>query len=457
MNRNTLIGLLILCGVAAASAAGLLVGPRTSGAPVPLCRDCNLIVLTLDAVRADHLHCYGYERGTAPNICRAAKQNLIFENAISQSCWTKASMGTLFTSVYPHNHGAVSWQDALPLELDTLAEVLKRNGYYNIAYQANPHIKAEYNFDQGFDEYYFRMMMLGERMVDQALANLKEAGHQKFFLYLHFMDTHLPYDPPRRYYEQYDRGYEGPLDKLAFGDLKGIRSGQLKPSQADKDHIVDLYDAEIRYVDDQLRKLFDWLKEAGLWERTIILIHSDHGEEFWDHGGFEHGHTMYNELLHVPLILIHPQLAGRAIRFKPLVRLIDVFPTLMSLLGLEAPKVALGRDLSRFLLQKEPQLDLEAYSEAVLYGLQKKAFQNARSKLIRNEDDPESFELYDLKADPREKANLAQAADRSDQVKKLANRIHKMRAFGPPAESFAGRKGRVSEETKKELKALGYM
>ncbi|MBN1221941.1 MAG: sulfatase, partial [Candidatus Aminicenantes bacterium] len=273
--------------------------------------DCNVLLILIDALRPDHLPCYGYEKNTAPFISRLAEKGIVFENAISQSSWTKASVASLFTSLYPHNHTAKKWRDVLPLEVSTLAEELKAHGFVTYAVQTNTFIQARHNFDQGFDEYIESAYpeCTADRVADLSIEFFKKIKErpEKFFAYLHFMDTHFPYDAPKTYREYFvDKDYVGDPD-LSKVTLKDLRSGIMNLSERNKDHIRALYDAEIRFVDDQVQKIIDSLKLLKLGDNTIIIITSDHGEEFWEHGGFEHGHSMYNELLRVPLIIYNPK------------------------------------------------------------------------------------------------------------------------------------------------------
>jgi len=430
----------------------LLSGCKESGITTAGCRDCNIVLILIDALRPDHLPCYGYDEDTAPAIDRLAGRGIIFGNAISQSSWTKASVASLFTSLYPHNHQAKKWRDVLPLEITTLAEELKRHGYRTFAVQTNTFIQTRHNFDQGFDEYVESAYpeCTADLVVDRAMEFFDgiEAEPKKFFAYLHFMDTHFPYDAPEAYQRKFiDDDHVGYFD-LTKVPLKNIRSGAMQLFAEDKAHIQALYDAEIRFVDDQIRELIDRLKQSGLFDDTLFIITSDHGEEFWEHGGFEHGHSMYNELLRVPLIICHPGLETRK-KIGQLVRLIDVFPTLMGILDLDTEAEMMGVDLSEILAaDKEIDLGLLGFSEAILYGDEKKAIQSAHFKFIKRMGTP-VYELYDLDKDRRERNDLRK---KRNEFKKLFHEYRK-------AESRPYRrvKKNLDEKAKKILESLGYI
>ena len=366
----------------------------------------NLIFLLIDALRADHLPCYGYGRNTTPAICEASREGIVFEKAISQSSWTKPAMASLFTSTYPHNHAAVEWDSVLPSDVFTLAEALKSHGYYTAAFQTNPFMKDAHNFHQGFDRYsMYENLTRAEKIVDEFIREMSQKKPDKFFAYLHFMDLHLPYNPPEEYIGHFQTDYDGPLNKREFNELWPVKEGQLILSEADKQHVISLYDAEILYVDQQVKRLLDYLTESRLFENTIIVILSDHGEELWDHEGFEHGHSMYNEVLRTPLIILNPRLEATDLRIKTVVRLIDLFPTLMRMLKLPIPSSVMGLDLVEEIVHPDPDLNLVVFSEGILYGAGKMAVQtNSHKMIIRLED--LSTEFYDLRVDPSEKNNL---------------------------------------------------
>jgi arylsulfatase A-like enzyme len=415
--------------------------------------DANVVLIVIDTLRADHLGVYGYSHPTSPFLDEQARRSIIFDRAMSQSNWTKTSIGSLFTSLYPHDHEAFRSKDSLSTELTTLAEVLRAHGYRTVALQTNPYLKEQFHFDQGFDEYLFRNGASAATVVDRFLADIDLTEPDKFFIYVHFMDPHLPYRAPKEHVRSFVTGYQGPLDPWVYGNLATVhelREESSEYSEADRNHIIALYDAEIQYVDRQIERLFGELERSIAMENTIVILVSDHGEELWDHGGFEHGHTMYNELLRVPLIVSHPRI--EPVRVGQLVRIVDLYPTLLHWLGIEIPSGLRGVDLSRIILPDGEQGGpLPGFSEASMYGTEQKAVQLGPYKLVLSVELGES-ELYNLDVDPTETSPLVNRSVREGLTRMLADH-----AFLSPIEIEGAQAGDLDEETVQELKALGYL
>ncbi len=437
---------------------GVLVG---CGKPVRYrCVGCNVLLMVVDALRADHLPCYGYQRNTAPNISRLAERGILFEKAISQAPWTKPSIASLLSSLYPHNHKAIDTKDVLPLEITTLTEELNTNGYYTYAIQTNTWIKSLQQFNQGFDEYLeFRSTRCAaNKIADLFLTFLDdmEKRHSKFFAYLHFMDIHIPYNAPEEYNSRFvDENYKGQLNRSQFRKLNAVRKGRLRLSAADKKHVINLYDAQISFVDDQVQRILDKLERLGLMENTIIILLADHGEEFWEHEGLEHGHSMYNELLRVPLILYCPQSGVNNKKVEQVIRLIDIYPTLMEILGLRTDVKLMGSDISQILFsEQEKNLNLVAFSEGLLYGNEQKALQTAYFKLIKRME-TNTYEFYDLRKDPKEKLNIYERQNRLKRLNKFKRLLSQY--IKSQSKTYKRTQKEIDEETKKQLKSLGYI
>jgi arylsulfatase A-like enzyme len=418
----------------------MLVREKVDPAKVP-----NVIVLTIDTLRADHLGCYGYERDTSPNIDALVARGALFENVTSGSPWTLPSYGSLFTGRFPAAHRAgvrprldVMWgtpDNAEPLEVSsmpsarqtrqlapklvTLAEALRDQGYRTAGLFNNPFLHPTRGIDQGFERYAWYQYTANDG-VDEALEWIEEQHGAPFFLFLHLMDPHIPYAPP----PPFDEKFSG--QKLAdvadypwtLGDLRA------RPNpEAYKDILIDMYDGEIAYTDAQIGRFVQALESRGLMDETIVVVHSDHGEEFWEHGGFEHGHSLHRELLQVPLAIVYPPKIPAGTRVPARVRTVDVFPTVLDLLGLE-PEVAelqkgrlTGDGATLNARSLVPWIegarsdDLDTFSEAMLYGPPDGAFweQKARCegdlKIIIGGQQPTDL-LFDLKEDPGETQNV---------------------------------------------------
>jgi arylsulfatase A-like enzyme len=329
----------------------------------------NVILICLDTVRADHLGCYGYDRReTTPFLDRLAEESILFENASASACWTKPSVPSFLTGTLPMQHGvfrgsardeAGSFSDVLPEEALTLAEVFQAQGYQTAAFVRNAQLRAGLGFEQGFDTYQERA---GDAREIRWKASdwLEERDAQRpFFLYLHLLDAHWPYTVPDEYAAMFSQPEVAA--RIRAGDWRALRDavndGAQELDAADLEGLVGLYDGSIRYMDDELGRLWKRLERDGLVRDTIVCVLSDHGEEFMEHGRLGHGHGLYEYLLHVPWILHIPGRGG--VRHESQVSLLDLFPTLLSAAGLEGGSSAsLGADRLA-----GPGLDLPAIAE----------------------------------------------------------------------------------------------
>ncbi len=380
----------------------------------------NVLLISIDTLRADHLSCYGYERATTPNIDALAQQGVLFEQATSSASWTLPSYGSLFTGLDPGRHYAgMSRERELhfctdaheqpkrsvqPLRDDvpTLAELFRDAGWHTAAFVNNVFLLPTYGLSRGFQRY--------TQYQYNAVAGVENARHwilaqdRPWLCFAHFMDPHVPYCPP----EPWDSKFTN--DPLA----DHMNTGWPPPMQSVREHglgpdgrklLVGYYDGEIAFTDDQVGRLLRELDAAGALENTIVIIHSDHGEEFWDHDGYEHGHSQYQELLHVPLIVRFPPRFPAKLRVSSRVRTMDLFPTLLELAGIGVPAGIDAQSLLPLLDgQKHPARDV--LSEFLLWGDHEiKARIVGERKLITN--GASENELYDLGADPREQHNVA--------------------------------------------------
>jgi len=430
----------------------------------------NVILIVPDALRADHLGCYGYSRPTSPQIDKFAADALIFEKAMSNSPWTMPSIGTIFTSLYPHEHGAFFWTDNLNNSCLTLAEVFRNKKYATFAIQTNPGISAEYNFNQGFQFYYELILENGEKVAAKFNDWLEKNKNKPFFAYLHFMDTHLHYDAPDEFkaiFESEDT--RSPITGLLGAYLVRVLS-ETGLSSEDKQRLINLYDAEIRYFDYVFGTIIENLKKSGIFEKTIVILTTDHGEEFWDHNGFEHGHSLYNELLHVPLIIKYSSLLP-AKRMKSYVQLADLFPTILSMTRIRDDFNLRGKNLTPNILNNNP-INHTLFFEDILYGAEKKAVLKDGWKLIENTGmkfkkslDPlgdlmkrrhpehkKGFELYNINQDFSEKYNLI------NNYPQIAINLKKdLLAFRMTLPDFNQQKNTKLKEKLENLKSLGYI
>jgi len=297
-------------------------------------RGANLIVVSIDTLRADRLGSYGYDRPTSPALDAMAARGVRFASAVADSSWTVPSHITLFTGLAPTAHGVTSDQMRLDEGIPTLAEVLGQAGYRSYAYTAGRYMDRRYGFDQGFEVYddaekdLETTLDLGRRVIESS------APGEPYFLFLHTYDVHCPYDPPERYSAMFRTRpaqdwieTEGRCGNPDYNRMKLTR-GQVR-------FLSDQYDAGIRAADDALGEFFAFLDARDELANTVLVLLSDHGEEFAEHGQIGHGETLFIEVLQVPLIVVAPGLAPRAVSQH--VVLADVMPTLLGLLELPAP------------------------------------------------------------------------------------------------------------------------
>ncbi len=378
--------------------------------PFYKCYNCNLILIVVDALRADHLSYYGYERNTSPNIDKLANKSIVFLNAFAQSTFTLSSFMSFLTSLYPsrvYNFSLNPWNNSRELSLSyttylNLPEILRKNGYYTLAFMNNPHSSSLYGFNKGFDYFDEKGVFDGkyaiiESVNERIVEKLKEVKGRKFFLFIHYMDVHCPYTPPKPYLSMYDSSNSS---LNLTGKCGWTYFNFVNLTQEDVKRIIAAYDGEIRYTDEHIGKLIKKMEELNLLNKTIIILTADHGEELKDHGFIGHGHSLYNELIHVPLIIYHPRMGNRIVDTQ--VQLIDIMPTVLDLLGIEVPNQIQGRSLLP-LIYSNTKVDSPAFSE--LYSLISVRYQNFH--FIYNIRTGRE-ELYDLKNDPFEQVNLAE-------------------------------------------------
>lgn len=306
-----------------------------------------VICYVMDALRADHLGCYGYHKPTSPFIDRLAEGGLVFNQIYSQSTETKSSAATILTSVYPSIHMTHSYSAVLSEGLIRLPEVLGLSGYETAAFNTNFRISAEYGFGKGFD-HYFDLHKGGqfddtvnlpssEEITKQVISWLDGTNADKIFLWIWSMDTHIPYAPPKPFASR----FIPELETMPDGTANAIFCAE---TAADYDRLVSLYDAEIARNDQTIEQLATALDDRGLWKNTTFILTADHGEMFLEHGHFMiHGGVPYQEVTHVPLVIKSPGRAPGQIDAPG--GLIDLMPTVLNLAGIEPPQPFQGRDL----------------------------------------------------------------------------------------------------------------
>jgi arylsulfatase A-like enzyme len=380
----------------------------------------NLVVVLIDTLRADRLGAYGNRNGLTPHLDRFAAEGTRFAQMHAPASWTLPSVASLMTGLHPQTHGAgVRYGEFAPTGLSggvrTLAETLRDAGFYNLGVYHNIYVNPAFGLQQGFDEY----VSIEDRaapLVDRALEGLRRtASDRRVFLYLHLFDPHNPYEPPEEECRTVARrllpDYRGGL-----GCAADRRPELPIPPPEDRRWHEALYDAEIAYTDRQMGRFLKGLEDLGLDDDTVVLVVSDHGEEFWTRLdreralGYEpnsdHGHTYYEELLHVPAILRIPERPPGVVESPA--ELADLFPTLLRLVGVESPPVQ-GKDLTPLLDGAPPAGRPTLLADLILHGPPRWAVRRGPWKLIVPRDPGPPLELYDLASDPGELRDLAAA------------------------------------------------
>ena len=300
----------------------------------------GIVLVSIDTLRRDHVGAYGYRPPTTPRLDALARAGLLAEDAVSVSSWTLPSHLSMLTSVDPAAHGATDLRHGFNRRVPTLPALLRDAGYATQAVTSHLYVSAVYGVDQGFDRLDFHQDRRATDVASRAMDLVDRFGDRPFFLFLHFYDPHWHYDPPPEVRALFERGYTGGLTGR-WGDFSTRAPGSV--TRADLDHLLALYDGEIRYTDNELGRVLDHLGARGALANTLVLVTSDHGEEFLEHGSWEHQKTLYEEVIRVPLIAHGPGIATR--RETAPVSLLDVAPTILAWAGVAAPPSFQGRSL----------------------------------------------------------------------------------------------------------------
>jgi arylsulfatase A-like enzyme len=316
----------------------------------------TVLLVIVDTLRLDHLGCYGYSRDTSPNLDRLAAEGERYQDAWASAPWTLPAVASIVTGQPPHVHGAGRGARGVhPVRptVPTLAEKLHEAGWSTSAVVSVIWCSPESGLARGFDRYDHHTSdasNVGTRdareTTDHALAAARAAGRRDLFLVVHYFDPHLTYDPPAPFDTMFDPEAAAQVGR-GFGTARQVHEiadGRLVLDARRRRGLVARYDGEIRYVDQEFGRLRDGLQLMGRWDQALVIVVGDHGEEFWDHGGFEHGHSHHSELLHVPLLVRRPGgPAGKVVADR--VRQIDIAPTVLAYAGVAAvdlPGRALG-------------------------------------------------------------------------------------------------------------------
>jgi len=452
----------------------------------------HVVLIVIDTLRADALGCYGYTRPTSPAIDALANAGTLFEDVTSAASWTKPATATLLSGLYPSRHGALHHGSSLrtPDDLSTLAEAFQASGFATAGFVSNPNVKAVFDFDRGFDTYFdapvedtvaaaalrdshFGRLLVALtrhqfnwnyendvfRMNEHVLAFLRANHDQDLFLYVHYIDPHTPYAPPERWRKAFEQDHPG------------------FPIHNERRRLVgrDLYDAEVRTTDEGLEQLFDEMRALDTFDESLIAITSDHGEEFDEKGLFEHGFSIYQAEVFVPLILHGPGVAVQ--RVAQPIATVHLPATLLDLAearerlvgderrfgdGVSVGDVVRGREATTpnpGFVENEFNMSQRRDPDFVLRGLR-----DGPLKLIvtlesryRPVGRYPGFELFDLAVDPGELVNLFDLPEQAERTEALLERLDVHWKFLEAHGLRDGEALELTDEMKRQLQALGYL
>ncbi|MBI2893158.1 MAG: sulfatase [Deltaproteobacteria bacterium] len=434
----------------------------------------NVVLIVVDTLRADHVGAYGYRGGTTPRLDSFARDAVVFQNAFAQASWTRPSFASILTGRYPSSHRTIYKPDSLPDEVTTLAEALSSQGYSTAGFVTNFNVAPYFDFGQGFDEYHYLepelvlwandtqsrlslysiARLVSERFLSkrlevdnyyrdaafvtrELLGWLDRRPRGPFFLFAGYMDPHDPY-------------FRHPYDGTAVA-----RVATPKPPSSRASELRELYDGEIRYWDHSFGTLIAGLKRRGLYENTLIVVTSDHGEEFAEHGGFWHGTTLYDEQVRVPLVARFPGGDASGTTEAGWVRHVDVAPTVLRLAGTSAPEGMQGGDL--FEQGRQPVFAEEDHEGNRLTSIRVPGTNGSDLKLIvANESNPRGLpatELFDVARDPGERTNLA---DRRDGDLATTRRAMADAARTAVTGAVRAQSNELDDAARERLRSLGY-
>lgn len=443
--------------------------PAPPGAP-------NVLLIVVDTLRADHLPGYGYRGGSTPNLDRFAEDAVRYDQAFANASWTRPSFASILTGRYARSHGVMGKADALPDDVVTLAEAMHGHGYATHGWVTNFNVNAHYNFQQGFESYRFlepdNVLWADDSAIKLSLMQVVRRGYEtitarlgivepgsvyqdasvvngELFSFLERAPTDRPWLAFVGYMDPHDPYYPHPYDGTGYA-----RAAHQAPDVREAEHLRALYDGEITYWDEHFGRLIAELRRRGLYEDTMIIVTSDHGEEFAEHGGFWHGTTLYDEQIHVPLYVKLPGNERAGTHVNHWVQSIDLMPTILRRAGIDVPEGVQGGSLE--------EGSTRVYAEESHEGNVLEAVRELRDfeelKLITaNAGNPrglEPVELYRIADDRGEQRNVA--ADAQDHVQALIAARDEARARAAEG-AVEATSVEMSEEEMRQLCRLGYM
>lgn len=447
MPRRSVPGRRIAGHIVGIALLSLAIGCGEVAPPAPP----NLVVFVLDAARADHVGCYGYERDTTPNIDRLAAEGTRFDAAFAESSFTFASTAALMIGQSPAASGVLA-RKPIADSFELLPELARRSGYLTLAYSENPYVTETFGFEQGFERFDsvfpFRLPAPGETLrtdfdssagIRRMLEVVRSDPGRPFFAYLHVLRPHNPYAPPEdfagRFGSDPERRADGSTPILLNADL-----GRIELSDARRANMIALYDENLAYGDALLGELLAGLSELDLVDETAVIVVSDHGEAFGEHGRMLHSTQVYDEMIRIPLVVRVPGHEARV--SHGLVQLADLGQALRTVVQERSPRALVD-------LGGEERSRPWALSWSVPHS-RKAGVRTLDRKLILDSESLSPTESYDLSSDPRERRPRSPDANHSDLLEVYREAV----AAPPPA---PGAEIPVDEKTQEQLRSLGYL
>ncbi len=459
-------------GIRAVTAAAVVLGAAAIFWSVPAApfgghERPNVLLVSIDSLRSDHLHAYGYPKKTSPTMDALAAEGALFTQFVSPASWTLPAHVTLLTSMAPHHHGVNNDGKKIDGSAITLPELFANAGYGTAGFVSGHYLHPQYGYPQGFESYDHGLLATGDLQTQRTSPYLVEAvrkwlsnwrdhdSERPFFIFLHMFDVHYDFNPPAPYDSMFDPGYEGPVDGLDFFD-SDLYHKDMDPR--DLRHLLALYDGEIRYTDDHLALIIETLEEMGVLDNTIVAVTADHGDEFFEHGRKGHRMTLFEEVVRIPLIIRYPPKVPAGVRVKPQARLMDVGPTILSLAGVPSPpgfgpqpagEMYRPRDLTPWMERRPVQPKIISFGDlhSELWSVR-----TERVKMVLfMEGDYEM--LYDLHKDPTEQKNIAGAQPGAVDLLK-----ERLLSFANPEDApILARPHQEDEKQLENLRRLGYI
>ncbi len=419
----------------------------------------NVILISIDTLRPDHLGCYGYDKPTSPNLDRFASEAAIFDNCFSHAPMTGPSCASFLTGFLPHETKVLGNRSRVPQEVVTVAEILRADGYRTYAVVCNYVLREGQGFEQGFDLYDARLEevelvrdhpeRIAEKATARALEILGANDGERFFLWLHYQDPHGPYTPPAPYDSLFSRVGAIPRH-LAFGrNVKGkgsIPTYQRLGNHTNYCYYVAQYDGEIRYLDEHLGRLFSALGDLGLYERSLIILTADHGEALGESDYyFAHGHNLDQCLIRVPLLVKHGAIAPG--RRSDVAQHMDIVPTILDVARVKSRLPYRGRSL----------LAPRAAKPVVYSELRMKSHAVIVDSLKLVVDGDGAAHLFDLKRDPAGAVDIASQPSSRERLRALAEILRRMKDEDLLGVRENATEEPLSEEEAEKLRSLGYV